>query len=53
MEVIRMGGLYDLCLKPSHDLRMLFVGFEFMKIYLRFGVQLSSFSFVEILVLRA
>jgi hypothetical protein len=33
-----MGSLYDLGLEPSYGLYILFVGFEFIKVYLRFKV---------------
>jgi hypothetical protein len=45
-----MGSLYDFSSKPSHGLNVLFVRSEFMKIYLRFQIQLGPLSFVEVLV---
>jgi hypothetical protein len=38
MEVIRIGGLYNLGLKPPYGLYILFIGFEFIKVYLRFQI---------------
>jgi hypothetical protein len=36
MEVIRIGSLYNFGLEPPYGLYMLFIGFEFIKIYLHF-----------------
>jgi hypothetical protein len=38
VEVIRIGSLYNLDLKPFYGLYILFIGFEFIKVYLRFKV---------------
>jgi hypothetical protein len=36
MEVIKIYSLYNLSVKLSYSLRMLFIRFKFIKIYLRF-----------------
>jgi hypothetical protein len=36
VEVVRIGGFYNLSAKLSYSLKMLFIGFKFIKIYLRF-----------------
>jgi hypothetical protein len=36
MEVIKIYSLYNLNIKSFYSLKMLFIGFKFIKIYLRF-----------------
>jgi hypothetical protein len=36
VKVVRMGGFYNLSIKLFYSLRMLFIEFKFIKIYLCF-----------------